>query len=294
MPRVAVVTPVFNKIALTLRFLESFTRVDYSPRTIIIVDDGSTDNTREILAEQFPEVIVLRGDGNLWWSGCTNRGVRRALEMGHDYVLTINNDVIVRPDFLSRLVATARAHPRSLVGARINFLEEPGKIWAVGASAHWDTDLVMQCNCQGGQEDDIVPRLHDPSPVQALTGCGALIPASCYREVGFYDDRWFPQYHGDSEFALRAARHGYRIFVDLKAVVFNNSHNTSSETNIFSRRSPWFWRPLLGLRLRHCPRRRMVGNLRAYGAWFFQQVRLQTRRAIKKILPRWLLPASST
>jgi len=71
-PRVAVVVPVYNKIELTIRFLESFQQITYPNYSMIIVDDGSRDGTAEILRARFPEVIVLKGDGNLWWSGATN------------------------------------------------------------------------------------------------------------------------------------------------------------------------------------------------------------------------------
>jgi GT2 family glycosyltransferase len=266
-PRVAVVVPVHNKLPLTLRFLESFARVDYPSYSMIVIDDGSTDGTPEALARRFPRVVRLEGDGRLWWSGATNRGVRHALETGHDYVLTINNDTVVRPDFLRRLVATARAHPHSLVGARVNFLDQPRKVWAVGAFAHWHTGVILQCNCHGGMEDDVVPLLHNPSPVQLLTGCGTLVPADCYREIGLYDERWCPQYHADSEFVLRATRRGYRALVEVHAVIWNDVDNTCTNRNPFSRRSAWFWRPLLAILCRYCPKRHIARSLlRYYGS----------------------------
>src|SRR6516164_5363299 len=91
-PKVALVVPVHNKIALTIRFLESLRAVSYPKYSVIVVDDGSQDGTSRIVELRFPEVIVLKGHGNLWWSGATNLGVRYALKHGYDYVLTINND----------------------------------------------------------------------------------------------------------------------------------------------------------------------------------------------------------
>jgi GT2 family glycosyltransferase len=262
-PPVAVVTPVRNKRALTLRFLESLRRLDYPRSTVILVDDGSTDGTGEAVARQFPPVVVLRADGSLWWSGGTNAGVRYALETGHDYVLTINNDVTVRPDFLSRLVATAQAHPRSIVGARNNFLDQPTKVLSIGAGMHWQLGCPMNMNGRGLPEADLA-RLPRVCPVPTLTGCGTLVPAGCYREIGLYDERWCPQYHGDSDFVLRAARHGYRAYVDLDAVIFNDADNTSDDRSPFSRRSPLYWRPQLALRWRYSPRRHLPLSLARY------------------------------
>jgi GT2 family glycosyltransferase len=270
-PRVAVVVPVFNKLAHTVRFLESFREVRYPAYQMIIVDDGSTDDTAKTLARRFPEVVRLQGDGNLWWSGGTNRGVAYALEHGFDYVLTINNDTRVHPDFLTHLVETAGAHPRSVVGSRINFLDDPKKIWSLGGYVNWRGGVVLQLRGHGGYEHEVLPHLANPVPAETLTGCGALVPAACYREVGLYDARWCPQYHGDSEFVLRAARRGWRVLVDLRAVVWNDVHNTCTNKNVFSRRSPWFWRPLWAIHWRYCPRRHLVPSLwHYYGQVYFQ------------------------
>src|SRR5262245_43379861 len=97
-PSVAVVVPVHGRLPLTLRFIDSFRRVHYPHYRIVIVDDGSPDGTATTLAREHPDVVVLRGNGNLWWAGATNRGVRYALGQGFDYVLTVNNDAIVSPE----------------------------------------------------------------------------------------------------------------------------------------------------------------------------------------------------
>src|SRR5262245_56876861 len=101
LPSVAVVVPVHGRLPLTVRFLESFRRVSYPRRQVVVVDDGSPDDTSGRLARDFPEVKVLRGNGKLWWAGATNRGVRYALRHGFDYVLTANNDAVCHPDFLT-------------------------------------------------------------------------------------------------------------------------------------------------------------------------------------------------
>jgi GT2 family glycosyltransferase len=264
-PRVAVVVPVFNKIELTLRFLQSFKCVTYPNYSMIIVDDGSTDGTAQVLQAQFPEVIVLKGDGNLWWSGGTNLGVSYALEHNYDYVLTINNDSRVSPQFLTRLLNTALAHPRSIVGCRINFLEEPTKVWGVGGRIEWSTGIVFHLLAYGMEEKDVLPLAPSPWRVAALPGCGALVPIECFREVGLYDAERFPQYHGDAEFTFRAGLHGYNILVDLDAVVWNDAKNTSTLKSgwryFFSKRSPGYWRPVIAIHLLYCPREFLYHSL---------------------------------
>ena len=265
-PPVAVVVPVHNHLPLTLSFLDSFGQVRYPNYLLIVVDDGSTDGTAEAMAKQYPQVVRLQGDGNLWWAGAVNRGVRHALAEGFQYVLTINNDTSVSPDFLDQLVETAERYPRSIVGARINIMDEPERIWAVGGLVQWSSGVLLQLRCCGLREKEVLVTLPDPCPADVLTGCGTLVPTDCYREVGLYDERWLPQYHGDSEFVLRARRRGYQPLVALRAVIWNNARVTCTSPNLFSRRSPWYWRPVFAILFRYCPWRYIPSLLiRHYG-----------------------------
>ena len=92
--KVVIVTPVHNRRRETLQCLRSIARsaLDGIHLHIIVVDDGSTDGTSEALAEEYPDVQIIKGDGNLWYTAGTNRGLAAALEHEPDYVLAINND----------------------------------------------------------------------------------------------------------------------------------------------------------------------------------------------------------
>ena len=73
----------------------------------------------------------------------------------------------------------------------------------------------------------------------------------------------FPHYHSDSELTLRAARQGYRILVDLRSVVYVDESNPTCKRKSCSwLGSPMYWRPLLAMHLRHCPRRQLLPVLR--------------------------------
>jgi GT2 family glycosyltransferase len=294
-PKVAVVVPVHNKIDLTVQFLESFAHVDYPHYQMIIVDDGSTDGTAEVVARNHPQVQVLHGDGSLWWAGSNNLGVQHALAQDVQYVLTINNDTRVDPAFLSYLVETAEANPKCIVGSRINFIDEPSKVWAVGSYMDWRNGSIFHLSDHGCPEAQVLAQRPNPCPVEILTGCGTLVPVSCYREAGLYDDRHYPQYHADSEFILRATSVGYRALVDLRAVVWNDAGNTCARSIdsyydfFFSRRSAVYWRPLLDIHLRYCPRRFLLSSLVRHYAWFLWYNDPKTRKFknfMKRILPR--------
>jgi GT2 family glycosyltransferase len=263
LPSVAVIVPVHGRLACTRRFLDSFEKVNYAARQIIVIDDGSPDDTARVLACEYPPVRVLSGDGNLWWAGATNLGVRHALRQGFDFVLTLNNDAVLTPNFLSCLVETATANPRSIVGSRINYLDPPDRVWGVGGYTSWcdGKRFPLQLYDYGVDERTVLERRRNPFEVELLTGCGSLIPTECYRTVGLYDRRMLPQYHADADFTLRARKHGYRILVDLRAVIYNDEPQTSGNRNFLFIGSPWYWKATLALHLRHCPKRHLAGSL---------------------------------
>jgi GT2 family glycosyltransferase len=282
-PRVAVVIPIFNKLSLTLRFLESFKSVEYQNYKLIIVDDASTDGSAQAIRQQHPEVTVLDGAGDLWWAGGTNMGVVHALQQNFDYVLTINNDTRVAPDFLTRLVETAQQRPRCIVGSLIKQLEEPDRVWAAGGYVDWANNLLFQLWHQDVSAKELVAQIENPLQVDILTGCGTLIPAACFREIGLYDAVWCPQYHADSELVLRARAAGYEAIVELQAVVYNDVENTSRLDNIYSRRSPMFWRPFYRVHSRYSPKK--LAGLRFIATTLIQR---HIAPAVKRVLsPFW-------
>ncbi len=295
-PRVAIVIPVHNQRERTVRCLESLRALGYANHSLVIVDDGSRDDTAGVLAEQYPNVIVLGGNGNLWWAGATNRGVAYALEQRYDFILTLNNDTQVDPNFLNYLVDAALAQPRSIIGSRINFLKQPSRIWALGAIMRWSYGQPFHLLEQG--EEETAVRLGQPElrPVETLTGCGTLIPVDCFRETGYYDARRFPQYHADAEFVLRAAKHGWRALVHTRAVVYNDAANTAADTTtrvvdqLLSRRSAAYLRPLLAIHRDYCPPRLLVPSLAQYYARHFlnRDARLRgLRSALQAIVRRF-------
>src|SRR6478736_9895838 len=112
-----IVIPVFNRKKFTADCLQSLLNQTHRADFIIVVDDGSTDGTWEMLDAVFPEVIVLRGDGNLFWTAAINLGIRCALSLNPDYVMTLNNDTVASGDFIEKMLLGAKQYPKGLIGA---------------------------------------------------------------------------------------------------------------------------------------------------------------------------------
>lgn len=235
-PKVSIITPVHNGIEHTLEYLKSLADVPYPNFEITIVDDGSTDGTSSMVARDFPQVRLLHGDGNLWWSGGTNFGIRDALSRGADFVVTMNNDIRVAPDILDALIDCASANPGAIVGGKVYFMDEPTRIWSAGGVLRWANGKTFKILGHGRLDSE---EFSQRRVVDFFTGMCVLIPASVFARIGFFDEENFPQYHADSEFTLRARKAGIPIVLEPSAKVWNRVESTFMQRFVKEGRFGW-------------------------------------------------------
>ncbi len=213
-----IVTPVFNRKAFTKNYLEALAQQTVKDFKVVIVDDGSTDGTSEMIEEFFPEVILLKEEGDLWWAEATNVAVKYALEHGAEYIMTLNDDTLPESDFMEKMIYWSMREPSALLGALAIDIDSEKPI-ASGWSHSWKTtklisliDILKPNEFNGLQKVNVFP------------GRGLLIPSKVFEEIGFYDSKNFPQTVADIDFAYRAENAGYKIYCncDAKIKIFPN------------------------------------------------------------------------
>lgn len=214
--RVEIVAPVHNRKDITLLCLRSLSRLntDGLDVHVIIVDDGSTDGTSDAIATQFPEVEVVPGDGNLWYTEGTNVGVRAALKHDPQFVLMINDDAVFDADFLRFMVETAQKHKRSIVGSLLLLWDTPHKLFQVAPV--WDTWLG-DWRHWGQQTIWTLPS--KPWKVDVIVGNCVLVPAAAFAEGGLMNSARYPNF-GDAVFTPKLKRLGWNLLIDPRARVF--------------------------------------------------------------------------
>ena len=231
-----IVIPVHNRLEATRECLESLRYQTYKRFKIVLIDDGSTDGTSEFVKENYPDVTVLTGDGNLWWTGATNLGVRHALELCRpdDYVLTLNNDTVLPEDYLETMMSLARRAPNALIGSIARDYRRRDICVDEGVAIRWFSAKFIKLKPPSDNKSDSF------YPVSALPGRGTLIPVSVFRDVGLYDDQNFPHYTADYDFSLRAAKAGYDLLLHPKCYLYSRTDLTGI-SNVHNRVSFRVW-----------------------------------------------------
>jgi len=200
---------------------------------IIVVVDGSTDGTLEMLKMEFSDVNIIKGDGNWWYTKSINEGFKYAIKLNADYVLTLNDDVEIAHDYLKQILNVVLISKNvSIIGSISLTVSDPKLIVSSG------NVLVNKCL---RRYQPYLPLLSVVNPVElrgiypsvTLPGRGMLIPVFILKKIKLFDEK-FKQYHSDGDFTLRALRAGYKVYVLWDAKLYVHLEQTSSSTSFLN------------------------------------------------------------
>ncbi len=226
---VSIIIPVFNTINFTKVCLKSlYDQMSHSGSLdadfkIVVVDDGSKDGTTSWIKEHYPSVYLLKGDGNLWWSGGINKGIDFALKEFHtNYILWWNNDIIPANGYFSKLVKLIKENDEDiLIGSKV-FVLHQNLIWGMGGKF----DPAKGTRFMYGMQQKDCDTYQKPFEVDWFPGMGTIIHRTVFERIGLLDAKNFPQYHGDSDFTFRAKKAGFKLIAYPELVIYNDTSNT--------------------------------------------------------------------
>ena len=237
MKKVASIIPVHNRKETTLGVLGQLKELDlsackgrfekdlwdegYSVATIyehqiVVVDDGSVDGTGEAIEELFPEVVLLTGDANLWWTGAVNRGVEYCLSHGYSFIHIMNDDIKFKRNFLKNLLLSWK--PNRILGSITLLGGDSGKIYKAGMMENRRLH-PRYLDIFGGVAYSQIDK-RKLIPAEGVSGRSMLVDAELFKKVGLFDEKRFPHGGADQEFCSRALKKGWEIYVNPASVIY--------------------------------------------------------------------------
>ncbi len=272
-PSVAVIIPTFNRQDKLLRFLTLIQQQTYRHLQVIVVDSSSLDGTPHLVKAQFPDVTLIQVSDRNFWTGATNAGVKLALDRQVDFILTINDDAVITNDYIDKLVSLSQQHRLAILGSRIDYLTPANKVWSLGTYSDWGTDRFLKIAYNDEDIANIPDRILDREliAVDALPGNGVLIRARVFERIGFYNTRFCPHYHADSELIMRAKKLGFNAWIAPQIVLkndFSNAQKYLPQRNLvglkyifFNPKSHLFMPAVLYTIWQYCPARHKLLTL---------------------------------
>lgn len=212
-PRVSVIIPVHNNWLLTQNCLRSLVlHPSTVEREIIVVDDASSDETPQRLSE-IEDIRIVRLDENVGFLRAVHAGFQQATA---PYVVLLNNDTIVRPQWLDALVETLD-HDET-VGMVGSVLLYPNGLMQEAGSAIFNDGTGVNVGKRDRAYRDIYKTPHE---VDYCSGASLLIRRTLWDQIGGFDLNFAPAYYEETDlsFATRAA--GYRVFLQPKSQLFH-------------------------------------------------------------------------
>jgi GT2 family glycosyltransferase len=213
-PSVAAVVLNWNGGQRVLETLSALYKSEYPLHDIFMVDNGSTDDSIEIVQKKFPTVKILPQKTNLGVSEGRNAGIREAVASGIDYVFHIDNDIEVQPETIGELVRVAEGRRNiGIVGTIMYFKSDPTLIQNLGGYICYRQHILLPI---GWMERDR-GQFTEPIEIDMVAGGAMLTRREVFQQVGYFDDGYIGYGLEDTDFCVRVRRAGWKLFCNPRA-----------------------------------------------------------------------------
>lgn len=205
-PKVLIIILNWNGWKDTLVCLQSVQRINYPNFRVLVVDNGSSDESVAEIRRAFPNVDLLETGKNLGYAGGNNAGIAHAMNEQAAFILLLNNDTIVDPDILTAFVGAASVYPAAgIFGAKSYYYSKPEIVWALGGK--WDRGNTEIMFIGKDEHDSVVPYTQ-PFEVEYVIGCALFCRVDMIQNIGMMEEAFFLNFEEmDWCYRARAAGH---------------------------------------------------------------------------------------
>ncbi len=225
-----ILLPVHNRKKITENFVKQLLSQTFQNFVLLLIDDGSTDGTSEMVLSYLPETIIIRGKGNWWWGGALHQGykwIKRNAKNENDFALITNDDVSFDNDFLERVLSYLDKHPNTLLLAQGKSMQT-GKYIDTGIKVNW-----KDFSFRNAGENEVI---------DCLSTRGLFLKVKDFLKIGGFHPILLPHYLSDYEFTIRAKRKGFVLQTTSDIFLWVNEsttgyHEVKQIKKVFSKKS---------------------------------------------------------
>ncbi len=222
----------WNAKDLTLDCLESLKKISYKNANVIVIDNGSEDESVSAIKKQYPEFNIIELPENLGFSGGNNAGFKTEKSLSK-YIIFLNNDTLVNPNFVEPLIAELEKNPNSKQAApKIFYADTSDTIWFAGGKISFWLGLIRHSGIR--RKDS--PAYSNLMPVDYVTGCCVCMRTMDFKSIGMFDDS-FPMYGEDVDLSLKFKKNGGNVIFVPESKIWHKV--SSSIGGIFSIKKYW-------------------------------------------------------
>ena len=238
-PLVYIIILNWNGRDLTLDCLKSLMEVQYDNYKILVVDNGSSDDSVKTIRHKFPNVEILQLESNIGYAAGNNAGFEFIKNQKPDYIIFLNNDTIVNSNFIEPLIEPLIENSRiGQTVPKIFYANDGDRIWYAGGKVNLWFGLVYH---EGIRKLDS-ELSKDSKNTDYATGCCFAMRYQDYKELDGFDTS-FPMYAEDVDLSLRIRTNGKNIFYLPNSIIWHKvSASVGGELSILK-----FKRKIFGL-----------------------------------------------
>ncbi len=234
-PTIYVIIVNWNGKKLMQKCLSSFFAKTANPKCkVVVIDNASTDGSKEMLKENFPVIELIKNAENIGFSRANNQGIRHALANNAEYILLLNNDVEITDEkWLEKIIEVFESDSKiGIVGCKL--LYPNGKIQHAGGIINLSGGHNRgECEKDIGQYDKI-------EFFYFVTGAVLMIKSNVIHKIGFLDEEFTPLYYEDVDWCVRARLCGYKVAYTPKPKLIH--HCGSSANNLGQEKKMFYLR----------------------------------------------------
>lgn len=245
-PKVSIIILNWNGADDTIACLSSLKKMTYTNYGIIVIDNGSSDNSIHRIQEMHRDVTVIVEKRNLGFAGGCNSGIKHALNQGSDLICLLNNDTVVSKEFLSELVSEISADPSTgILGAKIMLFTDRERLDHIGGK--WNPSKAA-FTLIGNREPQNSFVWDKKKELDYVCGASMLIKKEVFEKIGLLEEKFFLIWE-EADFCFRARKEGFKIRYCPTAELW---HKVSASFTGKAHSTYFFWRNRLLWIQRNC------------------------------------------